>query len=211
MNRNRSIAVRGIILLAACVLAGCALGPQPRATPESYDLGPPRAPVTGNPGIPATLLVPEISAPGWLDGNGIVYRLGYENASRPQAYANSQWVSPPAALLTQRLRGRLAGASGGVVTGLDGARADYALRVELEDFSQTFTAPNASSVALRVRASLVRPADRTLVAQRVFQFERLAPSPDARGAVAALAEASDEAVDRLAEWTDERIRARRGK
>jgi len=211
MTCRHLIAAGGGAVLFAALLAGCALGPQPRPATESYDLGPPRAAAKGKPSIAATLLLPEISAPAWLDGSGIIYRLEYENAARPQAYANSRWVSPPAALLTQRLRGRLAGASGGVVTGLDGARADYALRVELEDFSQTFTAPNASRVALRARASLVSPADRALVAQRVFHIERPAPSPDARGAVAALAEVADETVDRMAEWTGDQIRARRGR
>ena len=192
-------------LLAGAALAGCSLGPQ-RELAESYDLGPPRAQASASPGVPAILLIPEVSAPAWLDSHGIVYRLNYENSARPQAYANSRWVSPPAAMLTQRLRGRFAGAAGGVLTHADGARADYALRIELEDFSQSFTGSNSSRVELRARTSLVRLADRTLLAQRVFTVERAAPTPDARGAVAALGEASDEFVERLLAWTGEQTR-----
>lgn len=198
-----------IAVAALAALAGCALGPQ-REPAVSYDLGPPAAPEAGRPAIPALLLVPEVTAPAWLDGNGIVYRLSYDNNARPQVYAASRWVSPPPALLTQRLRSRLAGASG-VVTGGDGARADYALRVELEDFSQSFSSPSASRVALRARASLVRLADRALVAQRVFSAGRDAPSTDARGAVAALGQASDEFIEALAKWTAEQVRQRTGK
>jgi cholesterol transport system auxiliary component len=140
------------VTVMAVALAGCALGPQMREQPVSYDLGPPRSHAGSNPGIQATLLLPEVSAPAWLDGQGIVYRLSYENAARPQAYAQSRWAAPPAALLTQRLRGRFAAAAvSGIVTGSDGARADYALRIELEDFSQSFHAPNASRVAVRAR------------------------------------------------------------
>lgn len=195
------------VLLAACVLAGCSLGPQ-REPAESYDLGPPRGDASSKPAMTAVLLLPEISAPAWLDGNGIIYRLGYESDVHPQAYAGSRWVAPPAARLSQRLRGRFAGVAGGVLTNADGARADYALRVELEEFSQSFTAPDTSRVNLRARASLVRLADRALVAQRVFSVERAAPTADARGAVAALGAASDEFVGLLLAWTVERARSK---
>ena len=202
--------LRAAAVLAAAALAGCALGPKIQQT-DTYDLGPPRAYAGAGPSVAATLLLPDVSAPSWLDGHGIVYRLSYENDARPQAYANSRWVAPPAALLTQRLRSRFAAGPGGVVTGADGARAEYGLRVELEDFSQSFTATNASRVALRARASLVRLADRLLVAQRVFVVERPAPTPDARGAVVALGDASDEVVESLVQWTGGQVRARQAK
>lgn len=205
MNTRWKRAFGAAAMLAAAALAGCSFGPQ-REPVESYDLGPPRARASANPGVPAVLLLPDVSAPAWLDGSGIVYRLSYENSARPQAYAGSRWVAPPAAMLTQRLRGRFAGAAGGVLTNADGARADYALRIDLEDFSQSFDAPSSSRVGLRARTSLVRLADRALVAQRVFAVERAAPTPDARGAVAALGEASDEFVERLLAWTGEQVR-----
>ena len=198
-------------ILAVAALAGCALGPQAKEQPASYDLGPVRSHAAANPGIPATLLVPEITAPVWLDGPGIVYRLDYDNAARPQSYTLSRWSAPPAALLTHRLRGRFAPAVRGIVTSAHGARADYALRVELEDFSQSFDAPDRSRVAVRARASLVDVAGRALIAQRAFAIERPAPSPDARGAVAALAEASDELIEQLLAWVGEGVKTPRAR
>lgn len=200
---------RAVMILGAAVAAGCAVGPQ-RQQADSYDLGPPRVHASG-PSVAATLLLPDVSAPSWLDGHGIVYRLSYENSARPQAYAGSRWVAPPAALLTQRLRSRLAAGAGGIVTISDGARADYALRIELEDFSQSFTDANASRVALRARASLFRLTDRLLVAQRVFSVDRAAPTPDARGAVVALGAASDEVIESLVEWAGVQIKTPRAK
>ena len=191
--------------LAAMMFAACALGPQ-RLPADSYDLGPVVAqPVTAVASRPV-LQVPEIGAPAWLDGQGIIYRLAYENDAQPRAYADSRWVAPPAALLTQRLRNRFA-ARVAVVGSADGTRADYALRIELEDFSQSFTSASASGVALRARASLVRLPDRALVAQRTFAVERVAATPDARGAVAALGAASGEAIESLVEWTGQQIKA----
>jgi cholesterol transport system auxiliary component len=201
MTTGRTI----IPVLAMAALAACALGPQkPQA--DSYDLGPAAARPVAASTMRPVLMVPDVVSPAWLDGQGIVYRLAYENDARPQAYANSRWVAPPAALLTQRLRSRFA-ANAGVVSGVDGTRADYALRIDLEDFSQSFTSASSSSVALRARASLVRLPDRVLVAQRAFSVERAAPTADARGAVTALGAASGEMIESLADWVGQQVKA----
>ncbi|MDH3288476.1 MAG: ABC-type transport auxiliary lipoprotein family protein [Betaproteobacteria bacterium] len=195
----------------ALMLASCALMPPPRDESARYDLGPPPHQERANPALSAIVLLPDVTAPSWLDGKGIVFRLAYEKPARLQTYAQSRWKAPPPALLSERLRGRFAAATQrGIVTSDDGARADYKVRVALEDFSQTFSAPGTSRVVVRARASVVNLQHRTLVAQRVFVFERPAPSPDARGAVAALADASDELIEELLEWTSEQLRAAAG-
>ena len=200
------------VTLISATLTGCSLGPRATEQPVTYDLGSPTAHAAANPGITAVLLLPEVGGPAWLSGPGIVYRLNYENAERPQTYALSRWAAAPPALLTQRLRSRFAAAAvNGVVTAADGARADYLLRVELEDFSQSFDAPNSSRVALRARASLVNVANRSLVGQRVFAVERAAPSPDAPGAVQALNAASEDFLESLLRWTEERLKSAGGK
>jgi len=192
----------------AGLLAGCALTSPSQEASASYDLGPLPRYERVNPVLAATVLLPEVTAPSWLEGPGIVYRLAYDEPARLHTYAQSRWKASASALLTQRLRGRFAAATQrGIVTRDDGARADYMLRVELEDFSQIFSTPGTSQVAVRARASVVNLQQRTLIAQRVFSFERPAPSPDARGAVAALADASDELIEGLLEWTSEQLRA----
>jgi len=197
----------GAAVLVCLWLGACSIGPAPTQPPADYDLGPPRSHAESSPRMPVTLLLPDALAPAWLNGTGIVYRLNYETGSRTQSYALSRWAAPPPALLSDRLRSRFAAAVSGVVTRPDGARADYLLRVELEDFSQTFDAPGSSSVALRARASLVRLPDRTQVAQRIFALERPAPTPDAPGAVRALGAVSDAFLENLLAWTQERVSA----
>ncbi len=192
----------------AAGLAGCALTPTPRETPAQYDLGPLPPYERSNPSFSRVLLVPDVSAPSLLEGQqGIVFRLAYDEPARVRTYAQSRWKAPVPVLLSQRLRGRFAAATQrGVVTGDDGARAEYMLRVELEEFGQVFTAPGVSQVRVRARASLVSLEARRLSAQRTFSIERPAASPDAQGAVTALAAASDELVERLLEWTSEQLR-----
>lgn len=202
--------VRGLLFTIAAVmvcglLGACTIGPQAVPAPASYDLGPPRAHPQEAPVIRAALALPAVTPPAWLDNQGIVYRLNYQDAARPQAYANSRWSATPAQLLTQRVRSRFAAASTGVVTGEDGTRAEYVLRIELEDFSQSFDAVKQSRVAARARATLVNLGNRTLLAQRTFAVEREA-APDAAGAVKALGEAGDALIEELLAWTAQRLK-----
>jgi len=211
LNTRTCFVGRATVAFMCAVLAACSLAPKTEQ-PATYDLGPPRSHEAAKPGIAAVLYVPEVSAPEWLSGPGIVYRLNYDNPARPQPYGLSRWSSSPAALLTERLRSRFAAAAAkGIVTGADGVRADYLLRVELEDFSQSFDAPNSSRVALQARASLVNIGSRSLVAQRAFAVERGAPTPDAPGAVQALSAASEEFTESLLKWTTEQLKAAGGK
>ncbi len=185
-------------------LAGCALGPEKRDAPAVFDLGPQRVAQAAPVVINATLLIPPVAASPWLDSPNIYYRLTHTDASRPDAYAQHRWTLSPALLLTERLRARLA-ASRGVVTPQDGARADYALRVELEDFSQQFDNARASKVTARLRASLIDQNTRALHAQRSFSLERAA-APNAAGAVQALSAASDAVIEELAAWAAQSIK-----
>lgn len=201
--------LRGIAsVVMAAALGGCTLFPPPAEAPAHYDLGPLPHYRRASLPLPATVKLPEVTAPSWLEGQGIVYRLAYDEPARLRSYARSQWRAPPSALVTQRLRARFSAASrSGIVTEDDGAHADYALRVDLSDFSQIFSGPAASGVTVRARVSLVDIGRRTLAAQRVFSIERPAPGPDAGGAVAALAGASDELIEEVLEWTREQLRA----
>jgi cholesterol transport system auxiliary component len=191
--------LRAALLLSLALLSGCALGPQSREGTANYDFGLPRADKETAPRLQHDLAVAAVSAPAWMDNTGIYYRLGYQDATRPQAYAQSRWVMPPAALLGQRLRAGIARASkAAVLTPADGVRAEYTLRLELEEFSQVFEAADASRAVVRLRASLIR--DRGLVAQQSFGVERAAATPNAEGGVRALIAAGDEAGNALIDW-----------
>jgi cholesterol transport system auxiliary component len=191
-----------LALIFATALPGCTFDRPESHVPTAYDFGPAPAYARSNPAIAGTVLVPSVRAPSWLDDMGIVYRLLYEDKARTQIYAMSKWAAEPAALLTDRLRARLAAVSEGVVAPGFSARSDYTLRVELDDFSQHFEAPAQSRTRLRARASLLNTEGRKLLAQRVFEMERPA-EPNAPGAVKALTEAADAFLEDLVKWTAE--------
>jgi cholesterol transport system auxiliary component len=190
--------LRATLLLSLAVLAACAI-PQARDGIASYDFGLPRPDKEANPRLQQDLVVAALTAPAWMDNAGIYYRLAYQDATRPQAYAQSRWVMPPAALLGQSLRASIARANkAAVFTPADGVRADYTLRLELEEFSQVFDAADKSRAVVRLRASLIR--NRGVVAQQGFSIERAAATPNAEGGVRALIAASDEAGNGLIDW-----------
>src|SRR5262245_30044780 len=189
-----------VTLLGICLAAaGCSLSPI-SSSPEvtQYDFGPDPAKGAA-PALRQPLLVYDVNAPAWLDSQLIYYRLAYQDAARPLAYADSRWVSSPAELFGGRVRGRLAASGkGGVIHPADGTRASYALRVELDEFNQVFDAPGKSRAVVRLRASVLGKT--ALVAQRSFSAERAAATPDAEGGVRALIAASDGVGDPLGAW-----------
>ena len=187
------------------IITGCTLGPEKRDPPAVFDLGPQRTQAAAAPSINATLLIPAVSASPWLDSPNMMYRLSYRDAGRPEAYAQHRWAMSPALLLTERLRSRFAAATRGVVGTQDGAQADYSLRIELEDFSQSFDAADSSKASVRLRASLINLATRALHAQKSFSVERPA-APNAPGAAQSLAAASDAVVDELAAWAAQSLK-----
>ncbi|HYH43531.1 MAG TPA: ABC-type transport auxiliary lipoprotein family protein [Burkholderiales bacterium] len=191
-----------LALVASLGIAGCALEAPVSAVPTSYDLGPVRAYARSNPAIAGVVLVAPVRAPAWLEDDAIAYRLNYEDAARTQTYAMSRWAAEPAALITDRLRSRLAAVARGVVSPAFAARSDYTLRIELEDFSQHFGAPGDSRALLRARATLLSSDRRVVLAQRVFDVERPA-APNAQGAVKALTEAADAFLEDVVKWTIE--------
>lgn len=194
------------IALLALLVSACSIGPAAKDAPATYDLGAPRNYSGEQKKIRYGVLVYNVAAPGWLDSQAIVYRLNYQDAARQLSYANSRWAAPPAALLTQRLRGRLATVSaGGIINVADSARADYTLRIELEDFSQVFDSASTSRAVAVARASIVDVARRTLHAQKSFAVERAAANPNAEGGVRALAAAGDDLIEAVVAWTAESL------
>lgn len=203
--------MKKFLVLAILALGGCATT-LTKAPMGIYDFGQQRLTTvssneaSGNRRLKASLLVAEAAAPAWLDNTAIHYRLAYHDLAQSYAYASNRWAASPAILLTQRIRSRLAGISDeGVVSAADGARTDYTLRLELEEFTQVFDTIDQSRAVIKLRASLIRTGSRSLLSQHSFDIEHVAPTPNAAGAVRALTEASDELIGDLIVWLTEEL------
>lgn len=206
-------------LISVLALAtGCSVIDKPtRAT--MYDFGPGERSTqlsTWSPApapVPATALPPLAiadiaTAGGALENQSVLYRLGYVDDQQLRPYSQARWTMPPAQLVRQRMRERLS-QQRVVLTAREGVALNRSqnanlplLRLELEEFSQLFSAPDASIGLIRLHATLVdiTPAGERLVAQRNLSVQRPATSADAAGGVRALTAATDAAIDELDQW-----------
>jgi len=199
MKKLLSLSFAALIGLGGGVLGGCATRAE---TATLYDLGPLHSAPTGN-GAPAAASLPalsvaEVNAPAWLDSPLMFFRLSYANDQQPRPYANSRWTMAPAQLFGQRLKSRLAQAGGIVLPAADGAINVPLLRIEADDFTQTFDAPAHSGAQITMRATVFN--GRTLAAQKTFVKQASAPSADAAGGARALAAASDALIADMITW-----------
>lgn len=180
-----------LALTVCLVLGGCALTPL-APTRSVYDFGlAPAAPASV--GAPLAGRITDVGAPPWLAGDGIAYRLAYQQPLRLEHYRDSVWAAPPAALLTQRLRERLAATPGCA------GRAAALLAVSLDEFEQVFASPSSSRAVLRVHATLWPAGTAGPALQQHWRLEQPA-APDAAGAVLALAQAVDAWLPQLDQW-----------
>jgi len=187
--------MRLLALLVLSALSGCSLLGSREPPRIAFDFGPltTTTQATAAPGSgQLDVVVYGITAPAWMDHASMYYRLAYKNAANPMPYAQSEWVMSPAALLTERLRSRLAESSA-----RGSASRDYTLRGELDEFEQIFDSPGSSRGVLRLRVTLEGKDSRI---QRTFSIERPAPTADAAGGVTALVQCSDDLANQIATW-----------
>ena len=193
------------LLLGILFISGCTIIPEKNTNIATYNFAAdaiadtdPSIRQIGKDG--RKILVSTATAPLWLDTRAMHYRLRYHNRSQSYTYANSRWASPPAFLLTQQIKNKIADTTRHLVIKDSGmAIPENELHIELEEFSQIFDTLNDSHIVIRFRASLVNNTHR-LIAQKIFSAKQEAPSADAAGAVEAFAIASNELVDTLVGW-----------
>jgi cholesterol transport system auxiliary component len=159
------------LLLSAC--GGGATAPEPR----SYDLG------LDAPGAKLPpLRIGGVRAAAPYDSTDMQYRLAYRNASEISAFANSRWAAMPAELLRKQL----------LRASVDGGKC--VLSVEIQEFTQVFSAAGASDARVELRAVL-SPGG-----MRQFTITEANAGADAVSGAAALARASNRAVGEIGAW-----------
>lgn len=196
--------------LALSLLGGCgalsSLNTKP-LRPNQYDLGPGGSatppPAYGEAAARRAIALGEVDAPASVDNPAVLYRLAYADVQQQRPYGLARWSMSPPQLVRLRLRERLA-QNRPVLNPGEGA-VSRLLRVELEEFSQVFDAPDRSYGLVRLRATLLEttPTGEKLVAQRSFTEQRPAPSADAAGGVRALTASTDAAIAAVDQWLQE--------
>ncbi|BDT69194.1 hypothetical protein os1_33840 [Comamonadaceae bacterium OS-1] len=204
------ISVKCLFGLVFLALGACSALPDKPLRAVQYDFGPGSTTAVAAGSLPPLALA-DVEAPGLSDGGtAVVYRLGYADAQQLRPYTQARWSVPPAQLVGQRLRDVLGqrravlGASDSAALARTTGPAPRLLRMELQEFTQVFQSPAASTGLVRLRATLVESTllGDSLLAQRAFSVQRPAPSADAPGGVRALAAATDALAQELDAWLE---------
>lgn len=186
-----------LLPLLALVLAGCASSGS-NAPPVQFDFGPAAATLAAPLARPAALVVTDATGAPALDNELIVYRLDYADPLQARSYANSRWSSTPLAMITQRLRTRVAQAGVKVLNASDAVSGAPVLRVEVDEFAHRFDSAAASHGQVVVRASLFQ--GHRLLDQKTFSRRSDAATADAAGGARALAGAVDAVAADMIAW-----------
>ena len=171
-----------LALVIAVGLGGCAGGGGP--SEHRYDLGI-EAPAARMP----ALELGEVRALRPFDSVSMYYRLAYRDNAELAKFAQSRWVAPPPELLRKQ-----------VARAIRPGTPHCTLEIELQEFSQVFSAENSSSARLEFVATLKPPdgGSRTL-ALRVSEG---GGGASAAQGVGAMRRAVARAMDELAGWVD---------
>jgi cholesterol transport system auxiliary component len=169
-------------LVLAALLNGCG-GGSTATEPRSLDLGL-AAPSAA---LPAARIA-SVRAVAPFESNDMQYRLAYRNTAEIGVFANSRWAASPAELLRKQLL-RAANDKPGKCT----------LEVEIQEFTQVFSAKEISEARIELRAWLGAGGARSAVSRGWSVVEPNAGA-DAIAGAAAFARAADRAIGELGRW-----------
>jgi cholesterol transport system auxiliary component len=148
--------------LSILLLAGCSALPDKPVRPAVYDFGPGLvgdACAARRRSCAAAVAAGRHRRAGTVDGTAVLFRLAYADVQQLRPYAQARWSMPPAQLVRQRLRDQLSQQR--VVLNPAEGPAGWILRLELEEFTQVFDAPDRSVGLVRLRATLLEHGERT--------------------------------------------------
>ena len=194
------------------VITGCS-SILPSATPAStvYDIGLPKSlsvvPEDARQNFSSrdVIVIPDALVDGAENGLGIVYRYTNVLNFEPRHYTNARWAQHPAELLRFRMLQHL-GIRYPVVLNPDFVSANsWVLRLTLEEFAHHVSSDINSSGVVQIRVTLGQ--GNRFVAQKTFRAEVDATTVNVQGGVEAIARATDNVLNQIAEWSHGYIQA----
>ena len=169
--------------LTALLLAACAAPGGTDAPVRVYDLG-----LTEPAAKPIGARIGQVRATMPLDGTDMHYRLAYHDAAELLSFSQSRWSATPAELVRKRFVRFVEPAVG----------TRCILDIEVNEFSQVFSARDKSDTLLELRLVLADATER--IAEHTVRVSLPGAGANAATGVVIMARATDEAIKRSAEW-----------
>jgi len=163
-------------------VAGCG-GGSTSTEPRTFDLGL-AAPSAAFPAV----RISSVRAVVPFEATDMQYRLAYRNAAEIATFSTSRWAAPPAELMRKQL-----------LRTANEKQGKCALDIEIQEFTQVFSAKETSEARIELRAWLGTGAARASVSRGLSIVEPNAGA-DAVSGAAAFARAADRAVVELGGW-----------
>ena len=181
--------------LLAGSLSAC-MGGKTKPSPAIYDFGlTPAAETMAARDIKVQetkVQMDEVTAAESLNSNRIRYRLNYQNPARVFSYTESRWAALPTELLSAKIR-----ASSKTTPS---NQANCGLKLQLEAFDHVFDSETASHGVIQLSVSLNDKKAQKIIASQQIEESAAAYTPDAKGGVAALNQASTTAIAKALDW-----------
>jgi ABC-type uncharacterized transport system auxiliary subunit len=168
---------RVLPFLLILFLHGCG-GGSAASDPRTYDLGlePPGGRI-------AAVRLGAVRAIAPFDTAEMQYRLTYRNAVEIAAFTGSRWAATPADMFRKQML-RASGDGAGTCT----------LDIDIQEFSQVFTAKDVSEARIDLRASVRGGASRSV------NIVEANAGADAASGASAVARAANRAIGELGAW-----------
>lgn len=171
-------------------LAAC-MGGKTKPSPAVYDFG--LAPPTGTLAVlDVKVQVDEVTATESLNSNRMRYRLNYQNPARVFSYTESRWAALPTEMLSAKIR-----ASSKLA---DTSLVNCSLKLHLEAFDHVFDSETVSNGIVQLSVNLSDNSTHKIIAGDRFEEAVAATTPDAKGGVLALSQASTAAITKALNW-----------
>ncbi|MDO9163081.1 MAG: hypothetical protein Q8N35_10180 [Methylococcaceae bacterium] len=128
-----------------------------------------------------------VDAPSWLWDNRIRYRLLFAAPSQVRFYGQDVWIASPPELFQQQMIASRVG-------------FNYRLLVKMLTFEQQFDAIDKARVVLHFSVEAYSADNTQKVATQEFRLEQPSKTPDAKGAISAFADLTQQAVSKTQSW-----------
>lgn len=203
MKQTRRSLLAGFVLINLLWLSACTLVPQ--AEPLTiYQLAAPSLNASTAKPLPLSMRIGTPYAGSVLSSPRMVVN---PQGNELQTYKGARWSDPVPALLREHLtrafeqRAVLAAVS----TAENTFRADIHLSSDLRRFQVIYTDADAAAV-IELNARLIDPADRSIIAAKIFIVEQPLASPRIPGVVDGFKLASDALAEQLIDWTQRQLK-----